>query len=209
MKETRKFNIDWEYLLNNNLSLEAYLILYSIKTNDVNLISSYTKKCKKISTEVFNDLEKRQYISIERNGTDQIFFENLSLAINGQSLPSETVVPLLEDSKISKKEVEKQFGEFRQCYPMSVKVEGGIPRRLQGNLNVCRQLYEKLLMETSHEILCKAAKLYTDEKYRSRSERYMQNLETWLRQKNYQQYLEDINKNINFDGKNISFTDDI
>ena len=209
MKKDRKFEIDIDILLNNGLSLEAYLILYCIKTNDVDFISSYTRKCKKINTQVFNELEQKGFISIKRGDTDQIFFENLSLATSGQSL-LETVIPSLKDNvKLSKEELEKQFGELRKCYPMSVKAEGGVPRRLQGNLNVCKQLYEKLLMETSHEILCKAAKLYTEEKYRSRSERFIQNFETWLRQKNYQQYLEDIEKNINFTGENISFTDDI
>ena len=104
--------------------------------------------------------------------------------------------------------LEKQFGEFRKCYPLSVK-SGNQVRRLQGNLKRCRQLYEKVLMETTHEILCKCAELYTQEKYRTNSQMYIQNLETWLHQRNYEQYLEDIDKTTTFTNPNTNFTDDI
>ena len=78
-------------------------------------------------------------------------------------------------------------------------------RPLQGNLSKCKKLYEKLLLETTHEILCKAADLYTDEKMKSGDQMFMQALEAWLFQKNYQIYLEDIDKPI----IQNNFTDDI
>ena len=63
-------------------------------------------------------------------------------------------------------------------------------------------------METTHEILCECAKLYTQEKFKTGNQIYMQNLETWLNQRNYEQYLDDIGKTTNFT-TNTNFTDDI
>ncbi len=85
---------------------------------------------------------------------------------------------------------EHNFEDFRTFYPMRVK-DGFISRPLHGNLKKCRSLYDKLLMETTHDLLCKCAKLYYEEKYNSNSLKYMQNLETWLNQKNYLLYIED------------------
>ena len=71
----------------------------------------------------------------------------------------------------------------------------GVPRRLHGNLKRAKELYNKLLLETTHDILCKAAKLYHQEKIRANSEMYMQDLSVWLNQKNYLLYVDDITNN--------------
>jgi len=42
-----------------------------------------------------------------------------------------------------------------------------------------------------HETLCGCAKAYHEEKRRSSSESYMQNLASWLHQENYKQYIEE------------------
>ena len=59
-------------------------------------------------------------------------------------------------------------------------------------------------METTHDILCKTAQLYTQEQFKS-GQIYMQSLETWLFQKNYTQFLQDLDKQI----EKADFTDDI
>lgn len=209
MENNWEININIQFLTNYKLTLEQYLILYAVANNNKEIISSYTKHCNKINNQAFADLENREYLKIDRNGSSEIYFENLSLAKNGQSLRG-TVIPKLSSNpkKLPKDELEKQFGEFREIYPSSVK-RGNVVRRLQGNLKRCRELYEKLLMETSHDILCKAARLYINEKVRSNSEMYIQEMQTWLNQRNYQQYLEDIEKEVNFTAGKTSFTDDI
>ena len=202
--------IDVNNVIESGLGLEAYLILYCVKTNNNNLISSYTRKCKKINTEIFKDLEAKGLLNIKWNDSNQIHFSLLSLTSRADELLQPYVLAKSVDSvKTIDENLEKQFGEFLTIYPKSVK-DGLTTRRLHGNLSKCKKLYEKLLMETTHDVLCKAAKLYVEEKYRSRSQMFIQALETWLNQKNYQQYLEDIEKISNFTiNDNPTFTDDI
>ena len=202
--------IDVNNVIESGLGLEAYLILYCVKTNNNNLISSYTRKCKKINTEIFKDLEAKGLLNIKWNDSNQIHFSLLSLTSRADELLQPYVLAKSVDSvKTIDENLEKQFGEFLTIYPKSVK-DGLTTRRLHGNLSKCKKLYEKLLMETTHDVLCKAAKLYVEEKYRSRSQMFIQALETWLNQKNYQQYLEDIEKISNFTiNNNPTFTDDI
>lgn len=202
--------IDINKVIESGLGLEAYLILYCVKTNDKNLISSYTRKCKKINTEIFKDLEAKGLLNIKWNDINQIHFELLSLTSQGETLlQPEVPIKSVIDQKVYDENLEKQFGEFLKIYPTSVK-NGFSTRRLHGNRSKCKKLYEKLLMETTHDVLCKAAKLYVQEKYRSGSQMYIQALETWLNQKNYEQYLEDIENTTNFTtDENAKFTDDI
>lgn len=196
-----KFEVDINILKEYKLSLEAYLILYCLITNDEKLISYYILNCKKIPTEVFDKLKSDGYITY--NAEDgNIYFKLLSLTDKGKSL---ALCP-----NVSPIDLDSQFIEFRKHYPSSVKVPGrSVPRRLHGDLARCRKLYANLMVETTHEILCKAADMYYKEKLNSGSVMYMQDLATWLHQKNYQQYLEDIEKSTNFTTTTPNFTDDI
>lgn len=209
MPNNWKFEIDMNIAISYGLDLESCLILYCIKTNNNNLISSYASKCKKINTELFKSLEKQGFIIVKWDSTEKIYLDLLSLASRGEQLIATLFPTKPIGVEITNEDLEKQFGEFKKIYPSSVK-QGLTTRRLHGNLSKCKKLYEKLLMETTHDILCKAAKLYIEEKYRSNSQLYIQALETWLNQKNYLQYLEDINKTINFTTIDTpNFTDDI
>mgnify|MGYP006274490927 CR=1 FL=1 len=179
------FKIDIDKLIELNLSFEEYFVLYCIHTNNKKLITSYTNNCKKIKTYVFIDLESNGLINIKDRLDNNIYFELLSLTDKGKSLLSNRNPLKSEDS----------FEEFRKFYPSIVR-QGLETRRLHGNLKKCKSAYEKLLLETTHEILCKCATLYHREKIRSNSVIYMQNLETWLNQANYKQYLQDLEKEI-------------
>lgn len=200
--------IDIDYLLSNKLSMEEYLILYSIATKNKRLISDYVKECNKIGTSVFKNLEERGFIQIKNNKDDKIFFELLSLTSSVDNFEKcLSHVKLEYDTEQNhNQDLEKQFGEFLQIYPK--KVTDGIRKRpLHQNLAKCKKLYEKLLMETTHEILCKTAEIYVREKFESRSQMFIQLLETWLNQKNYLQYVDEISDSSSNSKDN--FIDDI
>ena len=187
-----EFKVDIDTILASKLGFEAYFVLYCLYTKNEQLLLSYCNKCKKINTDIFKELENSGLINIKINDKDRIYYELLSLTDKGQSLlmvKTDSVVNLLDSTTIPEKS-EHNFEDFRTYYPSSVK-EGYNTRRLHGNLKKCRSLYEKLLLETTHDMLCKCASLYYEEKYNSNSLKYMQNLETWLNQKNYIQYLDD------------------
>lgn len=178
------YDVNIKTILESKLGFEAHFVLYCIHNKTKDLIVQYTNQCKKINTDIFKSLESDGYLNITTTDTDKIYFELLSLTDKGQCLIA-SVRTLTS---------EKQFEEFKTFYPNKVK-NGVEIRRLHGNLRKCKTSYEKLLLETSHDILCKCAKLYHNEKIRSNSEIYMQNLETWLNQKNYLQYVDDVTTN--------------
>ena len=182
-----EFKVDISKILASGLGFEAYFILYCLYTKDKQLIYDYTKKCKIINTKVFKELEEKKLIKIKAMPENNVYFELLSLTDEGRCL-------LLDagqsDTRCSALTSEHNFEEFLTYYPSMVK-NGLTTRRLHGNRKKCRSFYDKLLLETTHDILCKCAKAYHNEKIRSNSVVFMQNLETWLNQRNYLQYIED------------------
>ncbi len=183
-----EFKVDVDRVLASGLGFEAYFVLHCLYTNDEQLISSYTTKCKKINTEIFKELEKLDYISIKANEDGKIYYALLSITEKGKNLL--IAIPYSGSEESVPNTSEHNFEEFRTFYPSQVK-EGFKIRRLHDNMKKCRAIYDKLLLETTHDILCKCARLYYEEKYNSSSLMYMQKLETWLNQKNYLQYVED------------------
>ncbi len=173
-------------LIDYNLSQDGFLILYCLYTKNEYLIKDYTSNCSKIDSGIFTELEQKKLLNIS-NKSDHILYEFLSLTKEGHDL----IKLLLERSKHSSESIIPSsealvgnFDDFRNYYPKVVK-DGRKIRRLHGDLRRCRKSYEKLLQETTHEVLCKSAKLYHEESKRSNSEYYMKSLEAWLNQSMY------------------------
>lgn len=179
------FEFSINTVLESKLGFEAYFVLCCVHSKNKQLINNYTANCNKIDTKVFRKLQLDGFLDIKDHEGDSIYFDLLSLTSKGEAF--------FENHKTF--DLEKQFGEFRLHYPMRVK-EGFRSRPLQGNLSKCKKLYEKLLLETTHDILCKCAELYTNEKFKSGDQIFMQSLEAWLFQKNYQIYLNEIDNKI-------------
>lgn len=181
-----KLVIDIKTILKQGLSFEEYFIIYCVYKNDENLLHNY--RCNvTFPSNIFDVLENKGFLNVKRAKNNLIFFESLSLTQKSILLINK------ENSELS------NFDEFRTFYPKIVYTHNGVPRRLHGNLKRAKELYNKLLLETTHDILCKAAKLYHQEKIRSNSEMYMQDLSVWLNQKNYLLYVDDITNNNNSD----------
>lgn len=202
---TNTMNVDVNKLIEYKMTLEEYFVLFCLFTSDKKLITSYVKSCKKIDTEIFKSLESRNLIIINKTLATQgkIYYELLSLTEQGKNIVLSTFYGSCHPSLAGQSEhgmVVKtpisvgNFEEFRTFYPSRVMRGSVVLRRLHGNLKKCKATYEKLLLETTHDILCKCAKVYHNEKKKSNSEEYMQNLETWLNQKNYLLYIDEAKK---------------
>ncbi len=197
--------IDINKIIENKIGLEAYLILYSLYTNNKQIITNYTQSCKKINTEIFRKLEEDNFITINNEVDEKIYYELLSLTEHGSELVQGC---LHQGAKKHSHILENNFEEFRKSYPLIVK-NGINTRRLHTDLKRSKSSYDKLLLETTHDILCKSAKLYHNEMIKSGSEYYMQNLSTWLNQANYKQYLEEAIKTNQIDNNITDQSEDI
>lgn len=198
-------NVNLDKLIEYKLAFEELFVLYCLFISNKKLITSYVNSSKKIDTGIFKSLEQKNLIIIDKTLDTQgkIYFELLSLTEKGKdivlsvvkhegnpSIAGQTSIISTVKSPISV----NNFEEFRACYPSKVMRGNVVLRRLHGNLKKCKATYEKLLLETTHDMLCKCAKVYHNEKKKSNSEEYMQNLETWLNQKNYLLYIDEAKK---------------
>lgn len=177
-----KFQVDLKTLISLNLGFESYFLLYCIYSKDLELLSSYTKNCKLIDTSVFLNLANLGYITIEGEYNDKTLFtfQMLGLTERGSGIFKSRISPAIAAQK---------FEDFRKNYPKEVKRGSRVLRRLQGDKNRCVNLYMNILNEgISHEVLCKAARIYSAEK---QNDEYIQLLVTWLSKREYEQYLND------------------
>ena len=155
----------------------------------------------KINTELLKDLNSKGYIQINTSDFTKIYYELLSLSEKGVETVRKAEERLACEAKSSQDgessessqplvglNTESNFESFRKFYPNRV-LQGPGYRNLHSDLKRCKKLYDKLCMETSHDILCKCAELYIEDCRKSNT--YIQNLATWLHQENYKNYLND------------------
>lgn len=184
--------INFDKLIHNKLSFESWFIMYCLyNKNDKSLID-YVNNCRKIPTEMFNLLEQQELITINRQlQKDNIIgYSMLNITNKGKSL-----FDIID--------FDRMFNELKECYPKEVGDKLN-KRRLHTDLKRCKVLYKKIINDDLelHNTICKAAKLYHQEKLKTNSEIYMQQLPTWLHQENYNQYLEEarLSNNIEIEG---------
>jgi hypothetical protein len=201
-----EFKVDIKTLTALGLGFEQYFVLYCLYKKDKELLLTYITRCKKIDLKVFTQLTEGGYLTVDN--IDNIRYEGLTLTREGNQVfePDKSGLFRAEAIKAEAKNSER-FEEFRKNYPSRVK-EGFKSRPLHTNLKRCKQLYSKLIDDgdISHEMLCKCARLYHKERERSRSEWYMQALETWLYQRNFEPYIDLEEDNVDPERK---WTDDI
>jgi hypothetical protein len=173
-----QFTVSLDTLLRNNLSFEAYFILWCLYNKQEGTITDYVENCGAISKTVWTKLQDKGYLSFTGE-VEQITYNRLSISDKGISL-------------FTLKDFDTIFAELREAYPSHVK-DGSTRRPLHTDLKRCKALYKKLI-ETDiekHKLICKCALLYYNEKKRAGGEKYMQNLATWLHQQNYESYLDE------------------
>lgn len=200
-----KYEVDIKTLISLKLGFEAYFVLYCLNMNSEELMMSYISNCKKVNTEIFKELESNGYLTIKyKNEDSNIYFYNLTLTDKGKLIfkfngGCNPISSSQEESMV------RGFDEFKNNYPKSTKRNGKTKTQLHTNLKRCKQLYEGIISDgISHEDLCRCARLYIREKVDSRSEAFIQLLETWLHQRNYEAYLDesediDQSEHTNFD----------
>lgn len=174
------FIVEVDFLISNRLSFEAYFLLWCINSNNYSLLLEYTRNCRKIPTEIFLELKDRELITISKEALESkvITFNSVKITDLGSGI-------FIQD-------IDGLYDEFNKCYPSSTS--GG--RKLKGNKAKCKTLYKKIVRsnKSKHELLCKCAKLYHQDLKQSGREEFMQNLETWLRQGNYELYIDEAEK---------------
>ena len=178
--------VSFELLLDNNLSLDCWFILYCLSHNKKDLLVEYTEKCSRIKTIHFETLVNKGYIILRDK--ENITLNTIRLTELGKSI-------IVENSKEDDK-FNEYFQQLRDTYPKKVPGEYGTFRPLHGDLNRCKKLYKRLLSsiegidQQMHQKVLKAICVQVNEYTKAKKLPYMQNLATYLHQQNYLQYFD-------------------
>ena len=201
MKELNEtVELDLGNLVDMQLSLDAWLVLYCVVNKNKNLLERYVTSVKPINTEVFKRLKLDGFL--EYNDSEKITFSQLSAT-------PKTSILFVNKQDEQKQQFEELFAELRNVYPKRVPAENGTTRPLHGDLARCKKLYHKIIHTkfgydiTLHKRILEAIKANILEAEKSRRLQYLQNLATYLHQQNYIQYF-DVKV-----AKKIDFQDDI
>ena len=183
-----EININIEKLFANRLKIEEYFILFCLTTEDEELLVKYITNTGNIDTNVFQKLRNSGFIILS-NESD-ITFNSISI--------TETTKNIFNMSQDTSFEV--LFRELLSTYPKSVKRITGGTRPLHNDLARCKKLYKSTLLskgefslniELHKKILLCVQKYYKDH-LKDNKQEFMQLLATFLSQRTWEQYLEDI-----------------
>lgn len=185
-------SIDFDLLIENEITLDGWFLLYSLTNNKSDLFINYVKTCGKSKSDHIQKLVDKGFIIL--NDKSNISFSTIKITDSGKKLV-----------KLENKELEKRFDEnfikLRETYPKLVPAENGTFRRLHGDLSRCRKIYKKTIMSNEgfidqelHNKIIKSIEKLVYEYTKSKRLPFMQNLVTYLHQQNYLQYFEDADK---------------
>lgn len=196
-------DINIEKLIKNKLSLEGYFILHCLYNEEDYILTNYVKNINKIPTKIFVDLVNGGFLISKSLTEFRIEDIEVTDKFRDEFLLSDVSSTLT---------FEQAFEQLREKYPSKV-TEGKAIRRLHGDVLRCKRSYEsiickhKVVNEQLHNTILQCIDYEINEKTKSRSLYYMQMLSTWLNQKSYEQYIDDVKREIEKNGE-IKKTED-
>jgi len=190
--EDFKLNIDFEIAIKHKLKLEEFFVLACLHENKERLIVEYTSNCGRIETGIFSKLHEKGFIIVD-NIID-ISFDSIKLTPLGNSL-----FDVIRNNNV---EFNELFSELKNTYPSKVPTKTGGIRRLHGDLQRCIKLYKSTIIKNGiinlelHTKIIRCVKLYYLEKQKANDLPFLAAFATFLQQRNWEQYLDEANENI-------------
>jgi hypothetical protein len=201
--DNMELSIPISKLMEYNVTLQQWFVLYCLHSRDRQLIEDYIEKCGRISTIEFSLLRDKGLIIL--HDPKEIRFDSASLTAKARELFFDNRVINIAT------QFDNCFKELRDTFPSKVPANNGTYRRLQGDLTRCRKLYYKILVNKGeininlHKQILNAIRKQYLEFERGRRLPFFQSLSVYLHQQNYEAYLEEEN---NIEDE-FSFSDDI
>jgi DNA-binding MarR family transcriptional regulator len=189
-----EIRVSMSLLYKHNLTLESFLILVCLHNNDPRPLEKYVVNCRVIPSSILKSLIDKGYIVISDSAdVNKLTFKQMALTEKGSGLfPSTKFTEL--------------FKQFKDLYPKKVVTRFGEVRRLHLDMKRAERLYESLIVSGGkcdidlHNNIMLATKKMLEEKQSSPDGlKFLQNVATYLHQKNYEAYMID-------DGDEVSKT---
>lgn len=195
------FECDVGLLIENNITVEQYFVMYHLYNNDYSFLIKYVKGCGKIPTTLFKSLILKGYLEeVEDNDFNQ---ETLKLTDKFE---------LTFIKVVGKMDFETCFKQFWDSYPNRVK-SGLKERFLRADKEVCKNLYKKIIIDkgkidlAKHSLILQCINYEVNKNTKSGDMIYMRNSSTWLRNKSWESY-QDIVEKIIYKGGSVNRRDD-
>lgn len=177
--------IDVTQLIANKLTFEEYFLLFCIKGSYKQVLIDYVKNIKKYDDETFEKLQEQGFLTYAQDSEGLILFSSLKLGDNS--------VKLFPKSNHS---FEVCFAELLQTYPKSYG-----ERKLHLDKARCIDLYKKTIISNGevdinkHNLILECIKSYVESHRKFGKMQFLQALPTFLHQKNWEAYIDEIGNN--------------
>lgn len=196
--------VDINKLIGLGLSIEEYTILYLLHNDHGDILESYDNNIgfSRGANYQLNKLYEKGYFYEDDEGnrhfTDKFKTEVLK-------------VPEV-DNNIS---FQQAFEQLREHYPTKVIGPNRSVRRLQSDIDRCKKLYKKIIIDNygdidikKHQFILQCVDFEVIERKRGKNEAYWQLLPTYLNQRGWELVEEDVKKLIEKNGTIINTSED-
>jgi len=183
-----QISVDLNKLYTNRIKIEDYFVLFCLVHNDEEMLMKYITTCGRIETVIFQRLRNSGFIVLKDE--INILFNEIEVTEQAKNLFN------VSDNK----EFETAFKELLSTYPKSVKRVTGGTRPLHNDLQRCKKLYKLTLVDrvssslnkTLHQKILLCVQKYYRDHLKDNKQEFMQLLATFLSQRTWEQYLEDV-----------------
>jgi hypothetical protein len=179
-------SVDFDLLLRNKLKIEEYFVLFCLVNHLDEDLVKYIDLTGNVTAGLFQRLQSLGYVVLKDE--NNITFETIILTEHSKQLFGVN----------NSDEFEPLFKELLSTYPNKVKRLTGGTRRLHNNLDGCRKTYKLTLMSIGklninlHKKIMLCIRMYHQEHLKDNKVEFMQLLSTFLNQKTWEQYLEEV-----------------
>jgi len=202
-----------DILIENQLTLEEYTVIYCVVYDKKDLIKSYSRNVNTINSELVKNLQDRGYITMtdgKWEATDQsdVFIRDLVDSYSNQKSDN----PFLGDEDLvdlADSVYGKEFDDFLGTYPTKAIRPTGRTDYLKEGTKEIKKMYLSIIQgnRCSPQRLQKAVEFYVNRQKRN-GMNYIKTLKNWLKQEIWKDTLNimdtesnEPNKNINYGGK--------
>lgn len=183
-----QISVDLNKLYTNKIKIEDYFVLFCLVHSDEEMLMRYISTCGRIETLSFHRLRDSGFIILQDE--INILFNEIEVTEQAKNLFN------VSDNK----EFETAFKELLSTYPKSVKRVTGGTRPLHNDLQRCKKLYKLTLVDrvssslnkTLHQKILLCVQKYYRDHLKDNKQEFMQLLATFLSQRTWEQYLEDV-----------------
>lgn len=193
--------VDINRLIGLGLTIKQYMVLYLKYNDNQDILNTYENNIEiddYVSGVEYQLLYKKGYLDDKYELTDKFKAEVLK-------------VPKV-DNNIT---FEEAFEQLREHYPTKVIGPNRGVRRLQSDIDRCKKLYKKIIIDNygdidikKHQFILQCIDFEVIERKRGKNEAYWQLLPTYLNQRGWELVEEDVKKLIEKNGTIINTSED-